>query len=255
MKCLDHGYRWLFIAITFCGIAAVAHTSLQAEEGADGFTALFDGKSLDGWDGNPDFWRIEDGTITGQTTKDNPTKGNTFLIYRDGEFANFELQLQFRIVGGNSGIQYRSKEADKWVIGGYQADFDAPGQYSGILYEERGRGILAMRGNKVVINADGSKENVGQTTPEAEILDAIKKEEWNDYRVIADGNHLIHEINGKVTVDVTDNQVEKRAASGLLALQLHAGPPMLVQFKNIRIKKLTPNADEGAAAGSVEKKK
>ena len=127
---------------------------------ADGFEAIFDGKTLDGWDGNPAFWRVEEGTITGQTTADNPTAGNTFLIWRKGQVGDFELRLKFRIVGGNSGIQYRSQEVDKWVIKGYQADFDASGQYAGILYEERCRGILARRRKQVVIDAAGHTEAV-----------------------------------------------------------------------------------------------
>jgi hypothetical protein len=213
---------------------------VAADDG--GFRSLFDGKSLDGWDGNPKFWRVEDGAITGQTTPDNPTAGNTFLIWRKGKVDNFELRLRFRIVGGNSGIQYRSKEFDNWVIGGYQGDFDATNRYSGILYEERGRGILALRGKKVVIDEQGQKQEVGKTTDEQTILNAVKKEDWNEFRIIARGNRLTHIINGHVTVEVTDNQTSKRSLSGLLALQLHAGPPMMVQFKDIQLKPL-PAAD------------
>ena len=124
--------------------------------------SLFDGKTLDGWDGDPRFWSVKDGVICGQTTRDNPTEHNTFLIWRKGEVSDFQLDLDFRLVGGNSGIQYRSQEADKWVIGGYQADFDAAGTYSGILYEERGRGILTERGKKIVVDEQGKVEVVGQ---------------------------------------------------------------------------------------------
>ena len=153
--------------------------------------------------------------------------------------ADFELRLSFRIVGGNSGIQYRSKEVTKWVIAGYQADFDAAGDWTGSLYDEKtGRGVLAKRGNKVVIGADGKRQNTGTTTPEKDILATVKKEGWNSYTIIAKGNHLIQKVNGNVTVDVVDDQASKRAMKGLLALQLHAGPPMLVQFKDIRIKML-----------------
>ena len=220
-------------------LAVLAALTLVGPTSAeDGFKSIFDGKTLKGWDGNPNFWRVEDGAITGQTTAENPTKGNTFLIWKDGELGDFELKLKFRIVGGNSGIQYRSKDHGDWVVRGYQADFDSDGTYSGILYEEGGRGILAMRGNQVVINADGSKENVGKTATEEKILNAIKKEEWNDYRIIAKGNRLVHEINGNVTVEVTDHEEAKRAMKGILALQLHAGPPMVVQFKDLHLKNL-----------------
>jgi hypothetical protein len=202
------------------------------------FKSIFNGKDLSGWDGNPKFWSVKDGTITGQTTKENPTAHNTFLIWRDGKVDDFELRLKFKIVGGNSGIQYRSKESPDWVIGGYQADFEAGETYSGILYEERGRGILAQRGQKTVIRDNGKPEVVGSVGNSKEIQAAIKKEDWNDYTIIARGYHFIHKINGVTTVDVTDEDKEHRVASGLLALQLHAGPAMTVQFKEIELKRL-----------------
>jgi len=118
---------------------------------------LFNGKDLTGWKGL-DFWSVEDGVITGRTTKEKPTKGNTFLIW-EGEVADFELTFQYKIVGGNSGggIQYRSKDFGDFVVGGYQGDFEGGKTYSGILYEERGRGILCPRGQRVAITADGKK--------------------------------------------------------------------------------------------------
>ncbi len=233
-------------------LGMVATKGLAAE---DGFEPLFDGQTLEGWDGNPKFWRVEDGAITGQTTPDNPTSGNTFLIWRKGPVDNFELRLQYRIVGGNSGIQYRSREPDKWVLSGYQADFDASAKYAGILYEEKARGILALRGKQVVIHEDGRLEDVGTTTDEQTMIGAIKKEEWNDYRVVAQGNHLVHAINGHVTVDVVDNQKEKRSMSGLLGLQLHAGPPMKVQFRQIRLKKLSAAPATSSETSAVPSKK
>ena len=135
-------------------------------------------------------------------------------------------------------LQYRSREVGDgtWVISGYQADFDGANGWTGTLYEEKARGVLAKRGSKVVIGADGKKENVGTATPEQEIKDSVKNEDWNDYRIVAKGNHLQQYVNGNLTVDVTDNQADKRAMSGLLALQLHAGPPMTVQFKDIELK-------------------
>lgn len=208
---------------------------VSAEE--PGFVRIFDGQSLEGWEGKPDFWSVKDGAITGQTTAEKPTQGNTFILWK-GELADFELRLKFRIVGGNSGIQYRSKHIGDFVVGGYQADIDSGPRYIGILYEERGRGILAERGSKVQIGADGKKETVGSTGNPDEIAAAVKKEDWNDYVVIARGNHLVHKINGHVTIEVTDNQEDKRAMKGILALQLHAGPPMVVQFKDIELKKL-----------------
>jgi hypothetical protein len=226
--------RWILALLLLALVAPAA----RAADDEEGFKPLFDGKTLEGWEGNPKFWSVRDGAITGQTTAENPTRGNTFIIWRGGDVGDFELRLKYRIVDGNSGIQYRSKEQDNWVVGGYQGDFEAGDRYSGILYEERGRGILAERGQKVVIQANGEKEVVGSVGDSDEIQAAIKKEDWNDYTIVAHGNHLTHAINGMTTIDVTDQQESRSASSGILALQLHAGPPMTVQFKDIRIKPL-----------------
>jgi hypothetical protein len=216
---------------------ALAAGGLNAADD-DGFKTIFDGKTLEDWDGKKDFWSVEDGCITGRTTKEKPTSGNTFIIYKGGDVGDFELHLKYKIVGGNSGIQYRSVDKGNNVVNGYQADFEAGDTYSGILYEEGGRGILCGRGKKVEIGADGKKtESSGPNTNE-EIVKSIKKEDWNDYVVIAKGNHLIHKINGLQTAEVIDNQKDKAKEKGILALQLHAGPPMTVQFKDIKIKEL-----------------
>ena len=208
------------------------------------FHSIFDGKDLTGWEGNPKLWSVKDGAITGQTTADNPAKGNTFLIWTNGNLADFELRCSFKLVPGdaqgfaNSGIQYRSKVVDpaNWVVGGYQADMEAGKTYTGILYEERFRGIMAERGQKVVWDNDDKKQVVGSVGDAAAIEASIKKGDWNEYVIIAKGNHLQQFVNGKQTIDVTDECEAKRAMSGILALQLHAGPPMMAQFKNIRIK-------------------
>lgn len=222
------------LAVLFALI--MSQSSVRAEESPEA-VSLFDGQTLEGWDGDPRFWSVEDGAITGQTTSDNPTEHNTFLIWRDGKPGDFRLELDFRIVGGNSGIQYRSREVnpDEWIIGGYQADFDAPGRFAGILYEERGRGILARTGDKVKIGPDGKKQVVDSIGEPEKIRGVVKKEKWNHYTIIAKGNHLVHKINDVATVEVIDNQVDKRKMSGLIALQLHQGPPMKVQFKNIQL--------------------
>jgi hypothetical protein len=202
---------------------------------------LFNGKDLTGWKGL-DFWSVEDGCITGRTTKEKPTKGNTFLVWQGGEIGDFEFTFKYKIVGGNSGVQYRSKVVDEknFVVAGYQADFEAGKTYSGILYEEKGRGILAQRGQKTVIK-DGDKpgkakvEVAGEVGKSAEIQAKIKAEDWNEYRIVAQGGHLQHFINGVQTVDVTD-QTAVGAKKGILALQLHAGPAMVVQFKDLVLK-------------------
>jgi len=212
----------------------------------------FNGKDLSGWEGNMELWSVQDGAITGKTPADpaNPAKSilkhNTFLVWRGGTVGDFELTLQYRLVAGNSGIQYRSKELPKGefgpIISGYQADFEAGPKYSGILYEEKGRGILALRGKKTTIKpaADGGKkpviEETGSTGNPDEIQAAIKSEDWNEYKIVAKGNRLQHFINGKQTIDVTDEDSANAAKEGLLAFQIHQGPPMTVQFKDIVVK-------------------
>ncbi|MBI2927547.1 MAG: DUF1080 domain-containing protein [Verrucomicrobia bacterium] len=209
-----------------------------------GFKPLFNGRDLTGWEGNAKLWSVKDGAITGQTSATDPIKVNTFLVYTAEPVDDFELRLSYRIVGGNSGIQYRSKVTDQaqWRVGGYQADFEAGKTYSGILYDEGavagGRGIMAERGQKVTWDKDCKKQVTGSLGKSEDIQAKIKNEDWNDYVITAQGNHLVHQINGVTTVDVTDECESKRLTSGVLALQIHVGPPMTVQFKNIRLKKL-----------------
>ena len=227
-------------------LTALAALALHAFAAEDGFKPLFNGKDLTGWDGRKEHWSVEDGALTGTTSKENPAKGNNFLIAKDGGkdliVGDFELRFAYRFTSdwGNSGVQYRSKDFGNFVVGGYQADFEVGTTYSGILYEEKmTRGVMAARGEKVVWNKEGKKEVVGKTDKtSAEIQATIKKGEWNEYVVIAKGNHLQHFINGNQTVDVVDQDEKKQVMTGILALQLHAGPVMKVQFKDIRIKQL-----------------
>ena len=215
-----------------------------------GEVKIFNGTDLTGWEGNKELWSVKDGAITGITPPDptNPSKGiikhNTFLVWKAGKVADFELTFQYRIEKGNSGVQYRSKELAPGefgpIISGYQADFEAGKTYSGILYEERGRGILAKRGEKTVIKpgADGKKPTVevtGSVGDSAAIQAAIKDEQWNDYRIVAKGNHVQHFINGMQTIDVIDEDAANAPKEGLIALQIHQGPPMMVQFKNLKL--------------------
>jgi hypothetical protein len=227
-----------------------ASVSVFAEE-----KSLFNGKDLAGWEGNAELWSVKDGVIRGETkaSLENPAKSalkhNTFLVWK-GTVGDFELRAKVRITSaaGNSGIQYRSKRLPDGengpIVSGYQADFEAGPKYSGITYEERGRGILAQRGEKVVVRASAENaekpkiEVTGSVGSSAEIQASIHVGDWNEYRIVAKGNHLEQYINGKQTVDVTDEHEQKRAAEGILALQIHAGPPMVVEFKEIVLKEL-----------------
>jgi type 1 glutamine amidotransferase len=239
------------------GLAALAVLLLTTLTGSaeDGWISIFDGKTLKDWDGNPKFWSVEDGAITGRTTPENPTKGNTFLIWKGGTPGDFEMKCQFKIIGGNSGIQYRSFVVDQenWVVGGYQADFEAGERYSGILYGERFRGILADRGQKTVIGDDHKPKVVEQFAESAEIQKAIKKEDWNEYHIVAKGFHFVQYINGVKTMECTDEDKEQRRKDGVIAFQVHAGPPMLVQFKDIRIKHLNQAATSQNSGESKKK--
>lgn len=224
-------------ALVFLALGATLATAAEKQ--------LFNGKDLTGWAGNPALWSVKDGAIVGKTTPENPASGNTFLVWKDGEVSDFTLTLKYRMTPGddknytNSGIQYRSKVVDEtnFVVAGYQADFEYGEKYSGILYEEKGRGILAERGQKVTLTqSDNAKKPTitvtGETGKSADIQAGIAKNGWNEYKIIAKGNHLQHFINGMLTVDVTDETAEG-AKKGVLAFQLHAGPPMQVEFKDI----------------------
>jgi hypothetical protein len=229
----EHRMKRTVVALAVVLIIGVTY----AQE--EGFVSIFNGKDLAGWRGDKNFWSVQDGALTAKTTPENLLKYNTFLIWEGGKPADFELRAKYRIVGGNSGIQYRSRVIDeeKFVVSGYQADIDSKDQYSGMNYEEKARTFLAQRGEKSTIGADGKKE-IEKIGDKAELQAKIKKEDWNDYRIVAKGNHLQHYINGVLMSEVIDNQKDKAATSGIIALQAHQGPPMTVQFKDLRIKEL-----------------
>ncbi|MBL9211789.1 MAG: DUF1080 domain-containing protein [Opitutaceae bacterium] len=236
---------------------ALAATALFAPARAadSGFKPIFNGKDLSGWEGLSQFWSVQDGAITGQTKNQADLKANTFLVWKDGQPANFELKLMFKLTPNNdrnqanSGVQYRSKVLDSssFSVGGYQADIDSTGKYAGMLYEEKGRGIVMGPGEKIRItgtskDAKGKQkakvDKLGTPSAPADILAIYKLGEWNELRIVAQGNHVQHFLNGKLTADVTDADAENAPKSGVIALQLHVGPPMTVQFKNVQLKTL-----------------
>jgi type 1 glutamine amidotransferase len=230
----------LLLLITCCLSARAAYS--QDNE----FKSIFDGQSLQGWSGDEKLWRVEDGAIVGETTADRKIDVNNFLAW-DYEVDDFELRLKFRISGqdaANSGVQFRSQVDSDGHVSGYQADIDRSGRYIGILYDEKtGRGILAQRGEKVVIDSDGKKE-IEPLGDAAEILSHIKLDDWNEYSITALGDHFVLKINGHETVDVTDRQADHFDRKGRLAFQLHVGPPMKVEFKDIQLKRLPLAMDQ-----------
>jgi uncharacterized protein YndB with AHSA1/START domain len=195
---------------------------------------MFNGKDLTGWEGKPGWWRAEDGAITAESTKEKPCPSAHYLIWRGGQPGDFELRCEYRLVGGNSGIQFRSRALPDWDTSGYQADMEDGGQWTGCLFEHT-RGGVSMRGEKVVIDKDGKKQITAIGDPK-ELLKHVKKNDWNTYRIIARGNDITLEINGAVMCQATDLQTGVAARTGVIALQMHPGPPMKVQFRNLRIR-------------------
>lgn len=216
----------------------------------DGFEKIFDGKTLNGWEGDTAYWRAENGDLVGEVTPDKLLKSNTFIIYKGGEPKDFELKLEFKIAEtGNSGINYRSVrfEGVPYALKGYQADIDGKNNYTGQNYEERGRTTLAYRGQKVTIpNTPGeSKRNAwtsvvvdGSLGSSDSLKTLIKSNDWNSCHLIIKGNRLQHYINDVLMSDVTDDDTVHRKMEGLLGIQVHVGPPMQVRYRNIMLKNL-----------------
>jgi hypothetical protein len=197
---------------------------------------LFNGKDLTGWDGDPRLWTVVDGVLVGETNKTDKNVGaNTFLIWEGGDIENFDFEITARVKGNNSGVQYRSKvlDAKKWSVGGYQMDMHPKQEFVAMLYEEKGRGIACQRGQKVVLPASG-KPQVAETFA----IEDVKLEDWNTFRIEARGNVVKHFVNGKLAAQITDEHPEKRSLKGILALQLHAGPPMKFEAKDISLTKV-----------------
>lgn len=206
-----------------------------------GFDSLFDGKTLKGWDGDPQFWRTEGETIIGESTAEKPVKVNTFLIYRGSQPGDFELKADLKMNSTNTGIQYRSIElpdVGKWILKGYQADMDFANQFTGLLYEERGRQFLAPRGQMVHIGPGNKKRVIANLRNPDELKATIKVNDWNTYHIIARGNRLTHIINGHLFSEAIDDDPAGRSMGGLLGFQMHVGPPMKLELRNIWLKNL-----------------
>ena len=235
--------KMLFSSLFAMFVVGLAQPVLAADE----WVSLFNGKDLTGWDGDTRLWSVKDGVIHGETTTENPARNNTFLVWRGGSPRDFELKIKFRMQNGNSGIQYRSKEFDKWRIAGYQAEV-VNGDTAGFLYHEAGRASLVNVGEFVLIDKDGKKQVVGSVNDKDELVKAgfVKEKDWNEYHIICRHNHIIHYLNGYKTIELIDNDritnpsdpKDNKGSSreGLIALQIHVGPPMIVKFKDISLK-------------------
>lgn len=207
-----------------------------------GFQQIFDGKSLNGWDCDPDFWRVENGAMVGETSASHQPKQNIFCIWKGGSPADFELKLQYKLTGetGNSGIQYRSVELPsvaRWVMKGYQADIDGRQQYTGQIYEERGRGFLALRGQIAYVPEGKKAGSIGSPGDGDQLKSLIKTDDWNELHIIARGNTLIQLINGRVMSAVIDDDKANRKMDGEIGIQLHVTTAaMKIESRNIRLK-------------------
>jgi 3-keto-disaccharide hydrolase len=224
-------------------------SAVQAGAASDeaGFEPIFDGKTLKGWEGDSRYWRVEGGSLVGEVTAETALKQNSFIIWRGDVPADFELKVSYRISErGNSGINYRSTEVAgaSFALKGYQADIDGPLRNKGDLrhtgqnYEERGRTFLARRGEFARVE-EGKPPTVVASLGEARELAAfIRNDDWNEYHLIARGNVLVHILNGHVMSVVVDEDAKARRMSGLIGVQVHVGPPMKVEYRNFRLKRL-----------------
>lgn len=231
-------------------------TSVTGQTKEAGFKQIFDGRTLKGWEGDANYWRVENGSIVGEITADKLLKSNTFIIWRAGETKDFELKLEYKMsIDGNSGINYRSEQITEvpFALKGYQADIDGKNRYTGQNYEERGRTTLAYRGQKTKIKGtedpnssvkDNVKNNawtkveITKSWSKDSLQTFIKGTDWNEVHLIVKGNRLQHYVNGVLMSDVTDEDKVNRKMSGLLGVQVHVGPPMKVEYRNIRLKEL-----------------
>ncbi len=245
----------MFRLLTFVVLTSLGGNALAADEPVAapaepaGMQRILNGENLTGWDGDPRLWSVQDGAIRGETTPENPAKGNTFIIWKGGVLKDFELRLSFRCnATNNSGIQYRSKHItegkvrNKWVVRGYQHEIRNQNELpsvAGFIYDEGGkRGRMCLVGQKVVWDGDGKKKVTGTLIDAPGFQKLFKLDDWNDVVIIAKGSHIQHYMNNRLILDCTDNHPERAVREGILALQLHAGKPMWAEFKNIRIKHL-----------------
>lgn len=235
----------LRVGIFICVLCSMSLSSQEystnTNQNETGFVSIFDGKSLKGWDGDPIYWRVEEGKIVGEITPKTIIDRNTFLIWIGGEPKNFELKLDYKISSkGNSGINYRSKRLNDapWSLQGYQADIDGKNEWSGQNYEERGRTFLALRGQVALMEPDQKPKIIGVTGSKEALTTFIKNDDWNEYYLIVRDNIMIHMINGHVMSVVIDDDKKNRVIKGYIGVQVHVGPPMKVEYRDIRLKEL-----------------
>jgi hypothetical protein len=230
-----------FVAIaTSCNNPTTINAAKSDVTDKDGFTQIFDGKTFTGWDGDTSVWHIDSSSFIGEVTPAKQIKTNSFLIWRAGRPADFEFKAEYRIsAGGNGGVQYRSEEVKDipYAVRGYQADIDGANQYTGQNYEERGRGFLAMRGQKARLEPNQKPVIIDSVGNPDELKTHIKPNDWNEIYIVAKGNDMKHYINGILMSETIDNDSISRKMEGIIGLQVHVLPAMKVEYRNIRYKK------------------
>ncbi len=253
---MNNLFRYCVVLLTLLAIESAA-TAAPVQDAE--YKPLFNGTNLDGWDGDPRLWSVKDGVIRGETTPEKKAQRNTFLIW-EGKLTDFELKLSFRCnATNNSGIQYRSSMIDpagnnKWRVKGYQHEIRNENQVPnvpGFIYDEGGkRKRICLAGEKATWEADG-KKSIDIFLTDQQIKDLVRIDQWNDVRIVAKGNHVQHFLNGKLFLDFTDNHPKLALSEGLLALQLHAGKPMWVEFRDIWLKDLGKMTKAPAASAPM----
>jgi hypothetical protein len=239
------------VALAFAGVRAQqpAYVPKQSDrpsavEGDEpGFVPIFDGQSLKGWDGDPTYWRVENGALVGEITPATVVKSNTFIIWRGGKPKDFDLKLDYRITPvGNSGINYRSVSVpdpvtpgNAFALRGYQFDIDGPKRYIGQNYEEKGRLFMAMRGQVTRVVGGRPPIVVASIGDEAQLA-TLATDDWNAVHLIVRGNTLMHFLNGRLLSMTIDDDAPNRPADGVIGVQVHVGPPMKVEYRSIRLK-------------------
>jgi hypothetical protein len=251
--------RPLALALAVAVALGAGTPSVAQSKKAGGFVPIFDGKTLKGWEGDPTYWRVEDGCLLGEITPATLLKTNSFIVWQGGEPADFELKGEFSITeNGNSGVNYRSERLTDvpFALRGYQADIDGKHRYTGQNYEERRRTTLAYRGQKTTIGP-----YAGEATPEAiragvrnnawtgltvtgslgsvdSLKALLKTDGWNTFHLVVKGNRLQHYVNSVLMSEVIDNDAVNRRMKGLIGVQVHVGPPMQVRYRNLMLKEL-----------------
>lgn len=246
--------RWLPLLTLILALPLLAQQQSQPQKDVPdetGFVSIFDGKTMTGWEGDTTYWRVEGGSLIGEIVPGKEIRENTFIIYKGGPdkgmMKDFELKLDYKITDrGNSGINYRSSivEGKPFVMKGYQFDIDGPLKNSGTTrhtgnnYDEKGRTFMALRGQVGRATEGGKRQVIGTLGDYTEMTKLIKNDDWNTVHLIARGNTLIHMINGSVVSILIDDDATGRAMEGLLGVQVHTGPPMKIEYRNMRMKKL-----------------